>query len=161
MTTGNEPSAGQMTNYRFEFSFRFQNIYIVFFLICVSSKNICPVAVFRPWASPRRSRGTGWPWTWALLCTGHHSSTCTSSYLMTTACCCLIGLKWYVKEQRKKERVSQELQDFKIFIVIVKCTTSMTELGQRRCLNKWLQSANLTKINIDMFSVLYFMLFVV
>lgn len=80
---------------------------------------------------------------------------------MTTACCCLIGLKWYVKEQRKKERVSQELQDFKIFIVIVKCTTSMTELGQRRCINKWLQSANLTKININMFSVLYFMLFVI
>lgn len=69
-----------------------------FFCSCVISKNICPAAVFRHWASTLRSRGTGWPRTWALLSMCHHLSTHTYSYWTTTACCCLIGLKWYGKK---------------------------------------------------------------
>lgn len=95
LTTGNEPSAGQITNYRsFPTHYAEQTI--------ITSRNyhnrlrsiFCLTVVSRLWASPLRSRGTGWLWTWALPCTPRRTHTHTSSYWMTTACCCLTGPKW-------------------------------------------------------------------
>lgn len=98
LTTGNEPTAGKMTNYRSLISWFNDWFHVKQYE--QTAKYLCFTAVSRLLVSPLRNKETGWQWTWALPCMLRHTHTHTSSSWMTTACCCHTGPKWWVQGQR-------------------------------------------------------------
>lgn len=103
LTTGNEPSAGRMTNYRSLLSWFYDWFHMKPYEQ-QTEKYLFLSAVSRLLVSPLRSKETGWRWTWVLPCMCRHTHTHTSSYWMTTACCCHTGPKWWVHGQSDSGR---------------------------------------------------------